>query len=86
MQRGGFDIIPLKESDFKYTKDTNRILWTKNVFPIGEYIAQAILSIPWSTYKFKGTTTLWIEEDDNNNTPSFRYQTVQKLKKINELH
>ena len=59
MQRGGFDIIPIKDSDFKYTIDPDRILWTKNVFPIAEYIIQAIQTIPWSTYSYSGTSTFW---------------------------
>lgn len=59
MQRGGFDIIPIKDSDFKYTIDPDRILWTKNVFPIAEYIIQAIQNIPWSTYTFEGTSIFW---------------------------
>lgn len=59
MQRGGFDVIPIKDSDFKYTQDPDRIFWTKNVFPIAEYIIQAIQTIPWSTYTFEGSSAFW---------------------------
>ena len=59
MQRGGFDLIPVKDSDFKYTIDSDRILWTKNVFPVAEYIIQAIQNIPWSTYSFDANSYLW---------------------------
>jgi hypothetical protein len=59
MQRGGFDLLPIKDSDFKYTIDTDRKLWTKNVFPIAEYIIQAIQNIPWSTYSFDAISYLW---------------------------
>lgn len=77
MQRGGFDIISLKNSDFKYTGSADRILWTKNVFPIGEYIAKAIMNIPWKTYTFVGETTLWVQTDQNNNNNNRGFQLSQ---------
>lgn len=59
MQRGGFNITPLRESDFKYTIDPNRKLWTKNVFPIADYLIDAVLKIPWHTYRFEGNCSVW---------------------------
>lgn len=72
MQKGGFDIIPIKDSDFKYTQDPDRILWTKNVFPIAEYIIQAIQNIPWSTYTFEGISAFW-----SNTEAVFQREDIQ---------
>jgi hypothetical protein len=75
MQTGGFDTIPIKDSDFKYTRDNDRILWTKNVFPIAEYIIQAIQTIPWSSYKFQGTSAFWVMTPGN--TPIFEREDLK---------
>lgn len=70
-QRGGFDIIPLKNSDFKYTKDEKRILWNKHTYPIGEYIIALVQSIPWKKYSFKGKVKFlyYDDEDESLNYP-----------------
>lgn len=75
MQKGGFDTIPIKDSDFKYTKDPDRILWTKNVFPIAEYIIQAIQNIPWSSYEFTGTSAFWGMTPGNS--PTFEREDLE---------
>lgn len=72
--RGGLDIIPVKDSEFKYTVDPERILWTKNVFPISPYLLQMIQSIPWNSYRFEGETTLWTEKDVNSNSNNFNIE------------
>ncbi len=59
MQQGGFNIKPIKDSDFRYTQSADRKIWVKNVFPIAEYLISAILKIPWSTYQFEGTSAFW---------------------------
>lgn len=71
--RGGLDIIPVKDSEFKYTVDPQRILWTKNVFPISQYLLQMIQSMPWNEYRFEGETTLWTERIENSNSNSNRF-------------
>ncbi len=63
MQRGGFNIKPLKETDFRYTLSNDRKIWAKNVFPIAEYILAAIQNIPWSTYSYTGTSKFWRYKD-----------------------
>jgi hypothetical protein len=63
MQKGGFNIKPLKDSEFKYTVDPNRILWTKNVFPIADFLIEAVLNIPWKTYRFEGRCNIWYGAD-----------------------
>ncbi len=72
MQKGGFDIVPLKDSDFKYTVDPNRILWTKNVFPIADYLIDIVLKIPWKSYKFEGDTRMWYSQYDESGRSKFR--------------
>jgi hypothetical protein len=69
--RGGLDIIPVSDSEFKYTVDPQRILWTKNVFPISQYLLQMIQSMPWNDYRFEGETTLWTEEIVNSNSNNY---------------
>ena len=97
MQRGGFDVIPIKDSDFKYTQDPDRILWTKNVFPIAEYIIQAIQKIPWESYKFVGTSAFWkksgrFERDDfevtihPSSTPRYYYFGGSVYEIMNKLY
>ncbi len=71
MQRGGFDILPLKDSDFKYTQSQDRILWTKNVFPIGHYIADAVMKIPWKKYSYQGSCNLWKDNVDVEESNSY---------------
>jgi hypothetical protein len=63
VQRGGFDITTLKDSDFKYTIDPDRILWTKNIFPIADYLIDAVLNIPWKSYKFEGDSKFWVVKE-----------------------
>jgi hypothetical protein len=76
MQRGGFDIIAIKDSDFKYTEDSDRKLWTKNVFPIAEYIIQAIQNIPWSTYSFDAYSTVWKSSGSTFESEEVRVKTL----------
>jgi hypothetical protein len=64
---GGLDIIPLKNSEFKYTIDPQRILWTKNVYPISGYLLQLLQSIPWNSYRFEGDVKLWTDNTVNSN-------------------
>jgi hypothetical protein len=79
--RGGLDIIPVKDSEFKYTIDPRRILWTKNVYPISQYLLQMIQSIPWNDYRFEGETTLWTERivNSNNNSNGFTMTATESI-------
>jgi hypothetical protein len=52
MQRGGMNLQAIHDHDFKYTTDRSRIIWNKNVFPIGPYLVFAVKTIPWSSYQF----------------------------------
>ena len=40
--KGGFDPIIIKDTDFKYTLDSERIIWTKNNYVAGIYLIQLI--------------------------------------------
>lgn len=83
---GGFDIIPLKDSAFKYTKDKKRILWNKYTYPIGEYIIQLVQNIPWKDYSFEGKIKFlyYIEDDDDNLIPAWKEHTI-KTKPIDKF-
>lgn len=82
---GGFDIIPLKNSDFKYTKDAKRITWNKHTYPIGEYIIQLVQNIPWKDYSFEGKIKfLNFIEDDDNLIPEWKEHTI-KTKPIDKF-
>jgi hypothetical protein len=61
MKGGSFNFVKrvVKDSDFKYTTDPERILWVKNVFPVGQLLINAIQSIPWNSYRYNGDITLW---------------------------
>ena len=63
MKGGSFNFVkkPIKDSDFKYTTDPERILWVKNVFPVGELLINAIQSMPWNSYSYNGDIILWHE-------------------------
>lgn len=83
---GGFDIIPLKDSAFKYTKDAKRIIWNKHAYPIGEHIIQLVQNIPWKTYSFEGKIKFlyFREDDDDNLIPAWKEHTI-KTKPINKF-
>ena len=55
--RGGFDVVTLKDTDFRYTRSAQRIDWTKNAYSIGPYFIDMIRSIRWNEYGFKGDAT-----------------------------
>lgn len=65
--KGGFEVIPVRDSDFKYTVSEQRIQWNKYTFPIGQYLIRAVQNIPWKTYTFDGEVHLRISKDRNNN-------------------
>jgi hypothetical protein len=85
-QRGGFDIIPLKNSAFKYTKDVKRVTWNKHTYPIGEYIIQLVQNIPWKDYSFEGKINFlnYTEDDDDNLIPEWIEHTI-KTKPIDKF-
>jgi hypothetical protein len=63
MKGGSLNFVKrqVKDSDFKYTIDPERILWVKNVFPVGELLINTIQSMPWNSYRYNGDITLWHE-------------------------
>lgn len=63
-QYGGLNLNNVKESDFKYTRDPERIIWNKNLFPIGIYLVQAVKKIPWLEYEFNGKVNLFEQTED----------------------
>ena len=63
-QKGGFNINPIQNKDFLYTRSQERIEWEQNAFPIGEYLIPLIQSIPWQQYRFQGITTIAEERED----------------------
>jgi len=62
---GGLNLKTVRDSEFKYTRDEDRIRWTKNAVPIGQYLIPCIRNIPWLKYSFTGKTTLWAENPDH---------------------
>jgi len=58
---GGVDRIVIRDSDFKYTTDPERILFTKHAYNLGPHLIDIPKKIPWETYKNSGTTTFIIE-------------------------
>jgi hypothetical protein len=69
--KGGFDITPIKDSDFKYTTNTDRINWVKNTFSNGFYLLNLITNIPWNSYSFNGNVTLRYNNTSNSNNNGF---------------
>jgi hypothetical protein len=74
--KGGYEIIPLKDTEFKYTVNKERILFNKNAYPVAWYLIQAIQSMPWNEYIFSGETAMYYKTD-NNNSLDFKTQTVK---------
>jgi hypothetical protein len=44
----------LKDSDFKYTLDNDRINWVKEFYPYSDYFINSIREIPWNEYTYNG--------------------------------
>ena len=63
---GGFDAKPVKNSDFKYTKNKSRKEWVKNIYPFGEHLIPLFSKIPWNKYSYKGPLRVWYSLDDDN--------------------
>lgn len=51
-------IIPVKNSNFKYTINDGRKGFVKHLFPYASYLFKVIMDIPWHTYTFEGTLPL----------------------------
>ena len=62
---GGFDAKPVKDSDFKYTKNRSRREWVKNIYPFGEHIIPLFLNIPFKSYKYEGEFRAWYMTEDD---------------------
>ena len=62
---GGFDAKPVKESDFKYTKNRLRKEWVKQIYPFGEHIIPLFLNIPFESYKYEGDFRAWYMFEDD---------------------
>lgn len=85
-QKGGFNVIPLKNNAFKYTKDEKRKLWNKHTYPIGQYLIQLVQSIPWKEYSYEGKMNFlyYIEDEDDNLIPAWKEHTI-KTKPIDKF-
>jgi hypothetical protein len=62
---GGLNLSTVTDAEFKYTQNEDRIKWTKNAVPIGQYLIPCIRNIPWLMYVYRGRTTLWAEKPDS---------------------
>ena len=62
---GGFDVKPVKDSDFKYTKNRERIRWIEQIYPFGEHLIPLFSKIPWDKYSYKGDFRAWYSSDDD---------------------
>ncbi len=60
MVKGGFEVRPVRPSDFKYTISDQRMQWNFRTFPIGPHLLQVVQSIPWRTYRFDGPVRLTV--------------------------
>jgi len=65
---GGLNLKKVEDSEFKYTRNTDRIKWTKHAIPIGEYLITCVRNIPWLDYKYSGKTTLWVADEESRCT------------------
>ena len=74
---GGFAIKPVKDSDFKYTKNKSRKEWVKQIYPFGEHIIPLFLNIPWEKYYYKGDYRAWYMNEDDE----IKYKDL-KIKKL----
>jgi hypothetical protein len=70
---GGFNIKPIKESNFKYTKNRSRKEWVKNIYPFGEHIIPLFLNIPFKSYKYEGEFRGWYMNEDDK----FEYKDLK---------
>lgn len=73
---GGFNITPVFDKNFKYTKGRERITWEKNAFPLGKYFIPMIQSIPWKSYSFTGETTFTEKLSDDTDDYKITLQTI----------
>jgi len=71
--KGGFNIKPIKESNFKYTKNRSRKEWVKNIYPFGEHIIPLFLNIPFESYKYEGAFRGWYMFEDDE----FKYKDLK---------
>ena len=62
---GGFNVKPVKDSDFKYTKNKSRKEWVKQIYPFGEHIIPLFLNIPFESYKYEGVFRAWYMNEDD---------------------
>ena len=74
MKGGSLNIKPIKNSNFKYTKQKQRIEWVKHIFPFGEYIIPLFAKIPWSEYKYEGPFRAWYYDDNDKYISAFEFQ------------
>jgi len=64
--KGGLRLVSVHDEEFKYTRSAQRIQWTKNVFPIGQYLIQIVRKIPWTSYIFEDAIDLFYPLGENN--------------------
>ena len=63
---GGFDPIVIKPTDFKYTIDNDRKIWTSNNYSAGIYLLEVIKEIKWHEYTYNGPSTFLDPPDDDD--------------------
>lgn len=77
---GGINIAPIKDSDYKYTKDKERIASNKRIFPYASYFLQLAQNIPYESYSYSGPLTVFIDLDaeENENEPKKEHRYARK--------
>lgn len=69
---GGMEPLQtLRESDFLYTDDLSRKLWTLHFYPYSEWLLNTVREIPWKTYQYKGLGVYTGENGEFNTLESF---------------
>jgi len=65
-KKGGFK-NKIDDNDFKYTRDMQRIIWTKNAYPNHQQLIDIIANISWDEYTYKGSVMISQYETKSDN-------------------
>jgi hypothetical protein len=63
---------------FRYTKKTDRIIWTQGIYPYARFFLNLIREIPWNEYSAVLESLITIPGNNNNNRNNINVSYVKK--------